>query len=134
MEPDDKFMDVLQNLELAVIRVWRAHPELSDYAVMRAYDAAIAHYQATARGTVPKPDNLTDLDAEVFGAVQGVCEWRLGHRAFEGDDDAATVAAVEPIAVADLVACLKKLRRSVDRWNRTGGRQGYLQLVGQYVQ
>jgi hypothetical protein len=132
MRPEDQHMDVLQNLESAVMDIWRNHPEMSDYAVLRAYEAAIAHYSALARGTAPKPEGLTGLDAEVFQGVQGICEWRLGHRALEGDDEAAT--SVTPMPVADLVACLKKLRKSVDRWNRSGGRQGYLQLVSQYVQ
>jgi len=133
MELEEKYLDVLQNIEAAVVDEWRTHPEMSDYVAMRAYDAAIAHYQAILRGLAPKPDGLTGLDAEVFSAVQGICEWRLGHRAIEGDSDAATAEAVTPIPIADLVGCLKRLRKSVDRWNRTGGRHGYLQLVSQYV-
>ena len=30
-------------------------------------------------------------------------------------------------------ACLKRIRKSVQRWNKEGGRQGYLTFVGRFV-
>jgi hypothetical protein len=32
------------------------------------------------------------------------------------------------------VACLRRLRKSVERWNRTGGQRGYLEFVSQFVE
>jgi hypothetical protein len=37
------------------------------------------------------------------------------------------------ITVAEILACLRKVRRSVDKWNKRGGSQGYLQFVQQYI-
>jgi hypothetical protein len=37
--PDDK-LEVLQNLEFSVVTVWREHPEMLDYAALRAHEAA----------------------------------------------------------------------------------------------
>jgi hypothetical protein len=34
---------------------------------------------------------------------------------------------------SDMVACLRKLRKSVDFWTQRGGRQGYMQYIEQYV-
>jgi hypothetical protein len=133
MHPEEQYMDVLQNIEFVVVSKWRRHPEMSDYAALRVYEAAIAHYNAVARGTAPKLDDLTGLDADVYQAVQGVCEWRLGHRALERDAFPKGAGTVTPIPVADLVLCLKRLRKSVERWNRTGGRQGYLEFISQFV-
>ena len=127
MNPTEDHLDVLQNIEFAVVEIWRKHPEMTNYTVMRAYDAAIAHYRALDQGQTPKPINLTGLDAEVFGAVKEMCEWRLGRA---GDPQPPEMT---PLATEDLVACLRKLRKSVDHWTKAGGRQGYLQLLDKYV-
>jgi hypothetical protein len=34
----------------------------------------------------------------------------------------------------EIVSCLRKIRKSVDRWNRQGGKQGYLQFIEDYVE
>ncbi len=127
MNPIEEYPDVLQNIEFAAVRVWQKHPEVTNYSVMWAYDAAIAYYQAIARGQAPKPVNLTGLDAKVFAAVQEICEWRLGRT------PAPKASEVTPLAVEDLVACLKRLRKSVDFCTREGGRQGYLQHIQKFL-
>jgi hypothetical protein len=83
MKADDPNLDILQNLESAVIQVWRAHPEMTDYVALRAYDAAFQLYRNEARGNVARPPNLTGLDSETFRAVQAMCEFRLGRRPLE---------------------------------------------------
>ena len=37
------------------------------------------------------------------------------------------------VTVPELVACLKRIRLSIDRWNRTVGRQGYLEYASQFI-
>jgi hypothetical protein len=32
-----------------------------------------------------------------------------------------------------IIACLKRIRKSVEKWNKQGGRQGYLTFVEQFV-
>ncbi|SRR6266446_834266 len=127
MEPTDKELEILQNLEFAILRVWRANQAMTDYTVMRAYDAAIAHYNALVRQHPPKTVNLSGLDVAVYEAVKDICEWRLGRTT------KPERPKVAPLPAEELVACLKRLRKSVERWNRTGGRQGYLQFIGQFV-
>ena len=130
MKPTEEFMDVLQNLEFAVVQIYHAHPEMTNYVVLRAYEAAIAHYHAESRGLTPKPASLTGVDLEVFNGVKGVCEWRLGRApAAKQEPD----AEIQPISLEDLVACLRKLKKSVDHWTQEGGRQGYLEFVEKFI-
>jgi hypothetical protein len=77
MKIDDDNIDILQNLEFSVVQIWRAHPEMTDYTALRAYDAAFQIYRAELRGHIPKPPGLSGLDAEVFEAVKEMCEFRL---------------------------------------------------------
>ena len=101
---------------------------MNNYTVMRAYDAAIAEYSALSREHTPKPANLTGHDAVIFEEVRRICEWRLGHTASPESDEKIT-----PIPVEDLVACLKKLRKSVDFWTRERGRSGYLEYIQDFL-
>jgi hypothetical protein len=70
--------DVLKEIETAVVRVSRGKADMTNYAALRAYEAAITHYHAIARQQQPKPANLSGSDALVDEAIQIVCEARLG--------------------------------------------------------
>ncbi len=124
MDPVKDHLDVLQNIEACVAQVWRKHPEMTNYAVARAYDAAIAHYRMVERSQTPKPPNVTGVDAEIFAGVQAACDMRLAGLPAED---------MPPICAEDLLACLRKLRKSVDLWTEQGGRQGYLKLIEKFV-
>ena len=72
---------------------------------------------------------MTGLDAEVFEAVNAMCEVRLGRRA--GPDEA--LAGIEPILLEKLVSCLRELTKSVERHTQMGGRQGYLTFIDKFL-
>jgi hypothetical protein len=126
MSPTEDHLDVLQNIEAAVVEVWNQNPALNNYNVMRAYECALAHYRALAREQPPKPSNLIGLDAQVFEKVKQMCDWRLGFSKTEKP------AEIPPVPLEDMLACLRKLGKSVDFWTRKGGRQGYLQYIEQF--
>ena len=127
MNPVDDYQDVLQNIEAAVVVVWKQNPTMSNYVAMAAYDAAIKYYRALDDQQTPKPVNLTGLDAKVFEVVKEMCEWRTGR------SPGSALGEVTPLPLEDMVACLRKLRKSVDFWTKRGGRQGYMQYIEQYV-
>lgn len=124
---EETHQDVLQNIEAAIVSVQRGHPEMLDYDVDGALEALIALYTAEQRGRTAREPALHGLRHEVFGAVRGVCEWRLGRD--PGDHDPAS----DGIGAEVIVACLKRVRTSVQRWTREGGRQGYLTFIRRFV-
>lgn len=127
---EDVHLDVLQNIEFAIVSVYRKQHDLRDVEVMRALEALIDVYRAEARGHTPKDMSLTGLEGMVFQRTKEMCEFRLGRQAvatriqvsFEGDK-----------TVHDILACLRKIRKSVGRWNKRGGQQGYLRFVSEFV-
>jgi hypothetical protein len=127
VSPIEDYQDVLQNVEAAVVQVWRQNPAMTNYVVMAAYDAAINYYRALASQQTPRPVNLTGLDAKVFACVKEMCEWRSGRA------PGPVQSELTPIPLEDLVACLRKLRKSVDFWTKQGGRQAYMQYIAQHV-
>jgi hypothetical protein len=129
MKWSDENLDILQNLEFSVVQVWHSHPEMTDYAALRAYQAAFKYYRDQFRGHTATPPSLTGLDGEAFQAVFEMCEIRLGRRA--GPDK--KFAGIEPITLEKLVGCLRELAKSVERHTLMSGRQGYLAFVEKYL-
>lgn len=121
--------DVLQNIEFAAIQVYRAHPELTDYEVDKAYEALERRYKAEERGRRLPTIRLDGLSKEVHDVVETMCEWRLG-RPPEGSE---LPPIDEPLTPDLLVQCLKYLRKSVSLWTEEGGRQGYLQYIDNFL-
>jgi len=135
MRIEEKFEDVLQNIESSVVSVYHAHPELTDWDVEVAYEALIQFYSAEARH---KPADLRRLaggnQAEVVRAAQAMCEWRLGRETMFDEHDQPIKLPMELITTPEIVACLKRLRKSVQFWTKAGGRQGYLNYINGFVQ
>ena len=130
MKPDQEHLDVLQNLEFAIVEIWRAHPEMNDYSAQRAYEAARQFYRAELRGNPPTPPALTGLDDTAFAVVKAICEFRLGRSAGPASEPNLPVT---PIPVEKLIACLQELAKSVERHTRVGGRHGYLQFIDGFL-
>jgi hypothetical protein len=128
MRVEEQFQDVLQNIEFAIVQVYRSQPQMTDYAAARALEAAVARYKAVASGRPEPTTNLTGLELQVFEGVTRMCERRLGR--LQRDDSEESPAPIRP---EDLVECLKRLQKSVTRWTREGGRQGYLNFVSQFI-
>ena len=127
---EDQYLDVLQNIEFAIISVYRQQPSLRDSVVLRAVEALIDYYRAEARGQTPKPGKLPETEAEIFARVQKLCEVRLGRG---GLGIAPEHLPAHDKTVEEIVACLRRIRKSVERWNKRGGQQGYVTFVNQFI-
>lgn len=131
MRIEEECPDVLQNIEFAVVRLYRLHPEMTDYAVLRVYEALRQAYSAEVTGRSPKPAAADGLEAEVLRDVKQMCEYRLGRAALSPAQDGESRG--EPLDVSTLVLCLKTLVKSVNKWTKRNGRQGYLNFVAQFI-
>jgi len=131
MPLEDEYLDVLQNIEFAIVSVYKQQRDLRDLQVMRALDALIELYRAESRGHQPKEQSLPEKEAAVFERVKTMCEFRLGREKLGVKRPG--ISAPLPITVDEILACLRKIRRSVERWNRRGGQQGYLQFASAFV-
>ncbi|RLT44675.1 MAG: hypothetical protein DWI57_02830 [Chloroflexi bacterium] len=126
----ERFADVLQNIEFAIYAVYQREPELVDYEVGRALEAAIRRYKDEIRGREPKERQLVGLVEEVYAAIESMTEYRLGRQPL-----AKGAPRIPPgaLSVEDLLACLQRIHKSVGFWSKRGGRQGYLSYVGEFL-
>lgn len=130
MPVEEEYLDVLQNIEMAIVGVFRDHPELNDYHVDSALEALGRTYQREKIGgqaVLPRPG----LPREVYDAVKATCEWRLGRENMV--DEEGQPFSIQPLTIDEIQLCLKRLRKSVDTWTKQGGAQGYLKYISQFV-
>jgi hypothetical protein len=120
LEFETRYEGLLYAIEAPIVTLHRRHPELLDYDVEAALDALIARYAAEQRGRPAEDRPLPGLRQAVLDAVRPGCERWLGRE---------SPSPREPVSLEVVTACLKKVRKSVQRWNREGGRQGYLRFI-----
>jgi hypothetical protein len=132
MDVEEEYLDVLQNIEFGIISVYRQNLLLVDFDVEAAVGALIARYRAEAENHEVHRPKLSERANLVYEAVEAMCEWRLGRRTFVSEGSAEELS-LAPVPFDVIVACLKRIRKSIQRWSREGGRQGYLKFVEQFV-
>jgi hypothetical protein len=62
-----------------------------------------------------------------------MCEWRLGREDIDKKERHLQTKKAKPISVEEIIACLKRIRKSVETWNKQGGRKGYLQYIDRFL-
>ena len=130
---EDDYQDVLQNMEFAIIAVYRRRQELVDYDVDVVLAALVKGYQAEQRQREKPAIRLTELRQEVYDSVEAMCEFRLGRTELVDSQHSQFVSSLSPLTIDEILACLKRIRTSVKRWTRDGGRQGYLTFVDEFI-
>ena len=130
---EDDYLDVLQNIEFAIVKVFHKEIDLLDYDVDQAVGALITHYQAQERGRTAQKPKMSAHSQQVNDSVKTMCDWRLGQGVFIKEGTSTKVENPAPLTLAEIIVCLKRIRKSIKLWTKQGGRQGYLQFVEQYV-
>jgi len=130
---EEKYEDVLQNIEFGIVQIYRAHPEMTDAEALNAVEAAIRFYQAEANKRNPPPLRLSPLAQEAFNSAKAMCEWRMGRTHMLDEKNQPVDVEMTPRTVDEIVVCLKRIRRSIEFWNKRGGRQGYLNYVIEFL-
>jgi hypothetical protein len=131
---EEQYQDILQNIEFAIISTYRERSDdISDWSVEAALDALIRTYGAEQTGRTLRLARLSEAEQLLYDRVQRMCEWRLGRKQLEAEAASAIVQEFQPKTLDEIVACLKRVRASVKRWHKSGGRRGYLDFIGRYI-
>jgi hypothetical protein len=130
---EERYEDVLQNIEFGIVRVYHDHPEMTDWEALSAIEALLRTYQTEAKGRQAASLSLNPLAEEVYDLVETMCEWRLGREKLYDKEGEPAEIPVEPVTLDEIIACLKRVRKSINHWSREGGRRGYLTFVSQFI-
>jgi hypothetical protein len=132
-EFEKKYQDVLHNIEMALVQVYREQDEMTDWEALTAVNGLIRTYTAEQRSRTTPNLKLDELAQEAFDNVQFMCEWRLGRAHLEDETGQAIDMSMEPKTVSEIVACLKRIRKSIEMWQKESGRRGYFNIVSQII-
>jgi hypothetical protein len=130
---EQEYEDVLQNIEFAIVSTYRENSDVTDWTVEAAIDALIRAYQAETSGRAAPAPRLSDLERTLYDRVHAMCEWRLGREQLLDEQGNSPFPEMPAKTIDEIVACLKRVRTSVKRWHKSGGRRGYLDFVSQYI-
>jgi hypothetical protein len=130
---EQEYEDVLQNIEFAIVSTYRENPEVSDWSVEAALDGLTRSYQAENTGRAAPTLRLSELEQTLYERVRAVCEWRLGREQLSAANNQPQIPETAAKTLDEIIACLKRIRTSVKRWHKSGGRRGYLDFVSQYI-
>lgn len=108
----------LEAIETAVAKTYREHPSLVDNQVERAYSASITFFNAIGNGRDKPKCKLSGNDLIVYNDIQIVSYDLIGK---------------EEISEKELLKCLKRLRKSAQKWSKRYGVRGYLDFISQFV-
>ncbi len=134
MNIEDEYLDVLQNIEFAIISIYRKRRDFVDYSVMKALEATIDFYVAEKIKREPRDFNLNEAEQAIFENVVAFCDLRLGKSTLENSDGEEFSLAIDsPKTVQEIIDCLKRILKSVNFWNKKSGRKGYLEYASRFV-
>lgn len=128
----DENLGLLQNIESVVIACYRQDRTLQDRNIIKIYEAFIQHQRQLVRGRTPRPpENLSDIEQEIFDVMQEVMKVRRE----------LTPPSKKPKRLLDktntfedtLLACFRKVHNSANFWNEERGKQGYLKYVDNFI-
>jgi hypothetical protein len=132
-EFEDQYLDVLQNIETVLAQLYHQRAEMNDHDAHEGIHALLRAYQAEARGKKPPAIKLTPLAQKASDDVKALCEWRLGRSQPLDPQLKSLTAVMQPHTVDEICECLKRIRRSIEMWNKEGGRRGYFNFVSQFL-
>ncbi|NOT57276.1 MAG: hypothetical protein HOP18_21960 [Deltaproteobacteria bacterium] len=132
MAIEEEYEDVLQNLEFGIIQVYRQNRTLLDAHVSDALEALIHLYRSEQSNRAPRQFRLDQRAQEVFDSVKAMCDLRLG-RTGVIDQAGRPISDEGALTIDELLACLRRIEKSIRRWTKQNGRQGYLNFVDPFI-
>ena len=130
---EDQYLDVLHNIETALVHVYEERKELTDWEARDGVNALIRSYKAEARGRAAPTLQLNALAQEAYTSVKMMCDWRLGRATILTEDGKSPTDLPPPKTVDEIILCLQRILRSIEMWQKEGGRRGYFNFVSRYV-
>lgn len=131
---EEQYMGVLQNIEFALVTVYRNNPKMNDHAALFVIESLVKLYNAEAQGRAIASPQFQSHEQEAFDSVKALLDWRLGKQALVDKDGQEVAVGENTNTPAEIVSCLKRIAKSIDSWTKRGGRRGYYEFVSQYVQ
>lgn len=131
-EFEETYNDTLRSMELTLVRQYRQLAQLTDWEVKTAVNNLIRLYSHETHRRQPpqlRQDPATQL---VYGRLRQTCEGWLGRAPLVDEVGNVTTLTQNALSVDEVIACLKRIRRSIEQWQKEGGRRGYFEFINEF--
>ena len=118
---EDKYLDVLHNIETALVHAYDEHAEMTDWEARAAVNALIRTYKAELRGRATPSLKLNPLAQEAYATVKIMCSVRLGRAAILTEDGKPPDDLPPPKTLDEMIACNAFCARSRCGRRKAGG-------------
>lgn len=133
MSLEEKNVDIIFNIESAIVEIYQDNPDLLDAYIETALDYLIRVYNAEAEGRNAPRKSIRGSASKVADQLQALCELFLG-RAEAADLEGNPIQLDIPQKTAtEMTTALKRIKSSVKVWSQKQGRQGYLNYVTEFI-
>lgn len=132
-EFEDKYNDVLRSMELTLVRPYRQLENLTDWETEAAVNGLIRVYTAEQRGRKLPNLRLNALTQNIYDQLRATCEGWLGRQPLLDEYGNAATLDENALEVSEIIACLKRIRKSIQLWNKEAGRRGYFDFIDQFL-
>ncbi|MCX7838190.1 MAG: hypothetical protein N2559_01855 [Anaerolineae bacterium] len=131
----NKYFDVLQNIEVALVQTYKTHKEMTDWDTRDALKALIRTYKAERNGRAAPTLKLNVFAQAAYDNAKMMCEFRLGRREVKllTQDGKPPQNLPAPLTLDEIIACLQYILNSVELWHKEGGQRGYYNFVRQFL-
>lgn len=134
MNIEEEYEAILQVIESSLAVMYVDEPEMSDWETKKAVDALVRIYQAEQRGRPAPKIKLSGLALASFENANAAIAQCMGR---DNDHELITGPVLqipqEAVDVGVMVACLKRIRKSIQTWTKRNGRRGYFNFVRQFL-
>lgn len=130
---EEQYQSVLQNMEFALAQVYRVDPKMTDYAALYAVESLIKLYHAEQQGRSVATPQFQAHEQEAFDSLKAICEWRLGRQALVSKNDEELNIGEDANTPEEIIACLKRIKKSIEFWQKRGGRRSYFEFVSRFL-
>ena len=133
MRIEEKYENVMLNIEMQVVSVANKEPTLTDWQVEKVYNALLSRYKALMNGRQAKEVSFNSPANDLYLLIEGFCDFFVGDRESWGKGDYLIEIETEKVSYQNMVAIFKRLRKSVKTWTKRGGSKGYVYYISQFI-
>lgn len=142
-ESEEKYIQVLHNIEMGIVSVYRENENMTDWDALRGLETVLKHYQSKIKDREPKVISLNPLAQTTYERVLEICEMTLSNQPMlvEVNENLLGFLPVkkkkeipaDPKTMEEVIICLRRVRDSIQFWTKEAGRQGYLMYIDQFL-
>jgi|APSaa5957512622_1039677.scaffolds.fasta_scaffold65119_2 hypothetical protein len=133
MRIEEKFENVMLNIEMQVVSISDEAPNLHDASVDRVYNALLSKYKALLREREPREISLKAAEEKLYSLIAGACDFFTGDSEEYGEGHFLIELNAPKVSYENMVAILKHLRKSLRTWTKRGGSKGYIYYITQFM-